>query len=359
MTETSADRTALWVVPVGDLGGVARHVLDAATTGVPGWRIVVLAPAGPLVERCREAGIATITGELGPEHGLRRSVAALRANAARLHPTVVHTHLAHADITAGIAFAGRRGPTLVSTEHGISGDPALYQSSRLRSSAMTGAHSLRLRSFDGIIAVSHSTRDQIRARWNPPDRLPIEVIANGVDRASVSSAEREPGLRIATLSRLSHEKRLEATLRAFAEILLVEPDARLTIAGEGPDRAALVALCTEIGISDAVAFPGFVDSRELLGRTDVIVQLSAWENCSYTLLDALAAGVGIVATPVGGNTELLPPSTLVSSQDSRSIASAVLEQARFPEQRPLIARDWPTLTDMTASISDFYGRLVR
>lgn len=344
---------------MGDFGGVARHVLDVAITGIPGWRIVVLAPAGPLVDACTEAGVATITGELGPAHGLRRSVRTLRGCVDRLRPAVVHTHLSHADITAGFAFASRRGPTLVSTEHGISADPALYQSSRLRSSVMTRVHNLRLRSFDGIIAVSRSTRDQIVSRWKPPARLPIEVIANGVDPWPPAGTPRAAGLRIATLSRLSHEKRLEATLRAFAEILLIEPDARLTMAGEGPDRAALEALCTEIGISDAVEFPGFVDSCELLGRTDVIVQLSAWENCSYTLLDALAAGVGVVATPVGGNPEILPPFSLVGSQEPRAIAAAVLEQALAPHRRSMLSPDWPNRAGMTSAISEFYDRVTQ
>ena len=42
----SRDRIALWCVPVADLGGVARHVLDAARVGIPGWRLVVLCPEG-------------------------------------------------------------------------------------------------------------------------------------------------------------------------------------------------------------------------------------------------------------------------------------------------------------------------
>ena len=44
-------RTALWVVPVSDLAGVARHVLDVAGAGLPGWRLTVLAPPGPLPDR--------------------------------------------------------------------------------------------------------------------------------------------------------------------------------------------------------------------------------------------------------------------------------------------------------------------
>ena len=70
--------TALWVVPVADLGGVARHVLDVAAVGLPRTRLVVLCPPGPLAERLRRAGAAVLVEDLGPEHGLAASVAALR-----------------------------------------------------------------------------------------------------------------------------------------------------------------------------------------------------------------------------------------------------------------------------------------
>ena len=69
-----AARTALapltlWVVPVADLGGVARHVLDVARVGLPGLRLAVLYPEGPLAERLREQGAAVFTGAVGPDAG--------------------------------------------------------------------------------------------------------------------------------------------------------------------------------------------------------------------------------------------------------------------------------------------------
>ena len=64
----------LWVVPVADLGGVARHVLDVARVGLPGLRLAVLCPEGPLAERLREQGAAVFTGDVGPDAGLAASV---------------------------------------------------------------------------------------------------------------------------------------------------------------------------------------------------------------------------------------------------------------------------------------------
>jgi glycosyltransferase involved in cell wall biosynthesis len=365
MSELLVDRAgdtaplALWVVPVGDFGGVARHVLDAASCGIPGWRIVVLAPEGPLVEACKQAGIAVIAGAFGPEHGLRSSMQCLRHLSERLHPSVIHTHLAYADLTAAASFPLRRGPVLVSTEHGISGDRSLYQKRGLHSRVMAFAHRTRLRAFDGVIAVSGSTADQMQRRWFPPSRLQITVLPNGIDHVNAVTAPRMDGLRISTISRLSHEKRLGDTLEAFAALLRRESSAHLTIAGDGPDREELLNRCTQLGIEGAVSFPGFMKAQELLRRTDVLVQLSAWENCSYTILDAINAGVGVVATPVGGNPEILPPRCLIESGDPVATASLICDQARSIEHRPTLPDGWPTVADMTTAISDFYESVRR
>ena len=115
------DPLALWVVPVGELGGVARHVLDVARVGVPGFRVWYLVPPGPLAERLRDLGAPVLTGELGPSAGTATSVATVRRTVTALRPAIVHSHLAYADVVVALATAGLP-VRLVSTEHGIAGD---------------------------------------------------------------------------------------------------------------------------------------------------------------------------------------------------------------------------------------------
>lgn len=67
---SAATSTALWVVPVPNFGGVARHTLDMARAGIPGYELVVLAPAGVLTERLKELGVRVIEAEFGPHAGL-------------------------------------------------------------------------------------------------------------------------------------------------------------------------------------------------------------------------------------------------------------------------------------------------
>lgn len=344
-----ARRTALWVVPVSDLAGVARHVLDVVRAGLPGWRLVVLCPPGPLADRIHEAGGAVLTAHFGPAAGLRASVASLRHTIRALRPQVVHSHLSYADVVA--AMVTPKQVTLVTTEHGIAADDSVYHSSGAQSRLMAGVHTVRLRRFDRVIAVSRATADAMAAKWHP--RQEVVVIPNGVD-PPVSAPRPATGLRFLSLARLAPEKRLDDLVSSFALVAKAEPDARLTIAGVGPLDLALRAQVDRLGLDSRVSFPGFVDAGAALAGADVVAQLSIWENCSYTLLDALSRGLGVVASPVGGNPELLPPDCLVDPTDHEGVASRLISQARDLEARQGLPAGWLTTSQMSALIGSSY-----
>ncbi len=335
-TTTPAPLT-LWVVPVADLGGVARHVLDVARVGLPGLRLAVLCPEGPLAARLRGQGSAVFTGDVGPDAGLAASVRTLRTAVRTLRPAAVHTHLAYADLAAFAAFgpgrARRRAgaPALLSTEHGIAPEDALYNANAAVARAKNLAHRARLRGTDLVIAVAQSTADVLRRKWGAG--APLTVVRNGVDgpavRAAAAGQRRAPGegLRILSLSRLAPEKNLDRLVAALPALLERDPGARLTLAGTGPLAAALRAQAEDLGVADAVDLPGFVEPWGTMAEHDVLVQLSSWENLSYTLLDAAAAGLPAVATDVGGNGEILPPERLVHETTPAAIADAVMRAA--------------------------------
>ena len=353
------DPLALWVVPVGELGGVARHVLDVARVGVPGFRVWYLVPPGPLAERLRDLGAPVLTGELGPSAGTATSVATVRRTVTALRPAIVHSHLAYADVVVALATAGLP-VRLVSTEHGIAGDDHVYHPSAARQRLMAAVHTVRVRRFDALIAVAHATAAVMRETWHAPR---VVVIHNGIDRpgpatgATGTDAPGDPaGLRVASLARLAPEKRLHLLVAAFAELRRSRPHATLTIAGEGPLLADLRAQVARLGLDDAVAFPGFVPADVVLANTDVLAQLSWWENCSYSLLDALVAGVGVCASPVGGNPEILPPECLVVPDDAERVAAVIAAQAEVG-RRPSLASTWPTVSEMTRSIAGVYEGL--
>jgi glycogen synthase len=340
--------TSLWVVPVSDLAGVARHVLDVARTGIPGWRLVFLTPPGALPTRLRELGASVHEGPFGPDHGLRSSVAALRQVVRHERPAVLHSHLAYADIVAALAV-GRR-PRLVTTEHGIARDDTVYHLSGARTRAMAAAHTARLRRFDAAIAVSRATAAAMVEKWHP--RREVVVIPNGVDRVATGSAT--TGLRILSLARLSPEKRLPALVDGFAELHRTHPETRLTLAGTGPEETALRAQVERLGLGGVVAMPGFVDPEPAMAEHDVLAMMSVWENCSYALLDAAVRGLGVVASDVGGNPEILPASALVRAEDTVGVAHALESQGLDLAARPGLEQ-WPSVADMCDRIAGTYA----
>ncbi|UJH69887.1 glycosyltransferase family 4 protein [Ornithinimicrobium sp. INDO-MA30-4] len=147
---------ALWVIPVADSGGVARHVRDVLRVGIPGWRVVVACPPGPLADDLHAAGHPVVEAQIGPHAGLPASVRAVRRLCSSLRPSIVHTHLSYADVVAAIAVP--RGIKLVTTEHGLAGDDTVYHGTSAKSKVMAGVHTARLKRFAAAIAVSGQPR---------------------------------------------------------------------------------------------------------------------------------------------------------------------------------------------------------
>ena len=365
---TAATLTVLWVVPVPDFGGVARHVLDVARTGIPGYRLVVCAPEGKLTERLRELNIPVHAVPFGPSRGFRTSFASLTHVIEREKPAIVHSHLAYADVIAAavVNFLKMRRranrsltvPTLITTEHGIAGDDAVYHGTSWRSKLMEQVHRVRLWGTNAAIAVSRSTAEQMRRKWGARR---VSIIYNGVDAPRLRAAVHkhrvltEPDApRILSLSRLSPEKGIDVLIEAFAQLRTVYPKAHLEIAGEGDLADTLTQQVRELHISDAVTFSGFVDPLEAMGRSDMVVQLSIWENCSYTLLDAKAAGLKTVATNVGGNPEILAPNELVNRRQNAFCDSVLEALMRNCEASAPSAWTWVTNAEMTAQIAELY-----
>ncbi|WP_371029227.1 glycosyltransferase [Pseudoclavibacter sp. JSM 162008] len=340
---------ALWVVPVSGLGGVARHVLDVAGAGLPGYELVVLSPEGPLAAELRDRGARVAVGKFGPDFGVLASIRTLRTAAQRLRPAVVHSHLAYADVIVAATHLPP-GTVRVTTEHGIAGDDQVYHRTAAKSKVMAKVHGIRLRRFDRVIAVAEATRRAMIAKWSPSQE--IRVILNGVDPVESPRPARSgrASLRILALARLSPEKRIPQLLRAFKVVLDARPDAHLTIAGVGELDSELKALAADLGISESVTFPGFVDPEEAMADADVLAQLSVWENCSYSLLDAANRGMRVIASRVGGNPEIVSPRGLVDNDDINAVAAALLDEAAETH-----LDNWLSVADMTRAVAEVYA----
>lgn len=376
MAVSHSQPVALHCVPVPGFGGVARHVSDIAEAGLPGYRLVVLCPPGALSAQLKELGAEVLEANFGTDAGFTASLRTLTSIIENLQPAIVHSHLAYADVVAAAAvnrLKARRllqrsihAPRLFTTEHGIAGDDAVYHGSPWRSRLMRAVHRVRLWGTDGALAVSQSTSDQMRRQWGARQ---VGVLTNGIDLSGISKAvvthrvvADDYQLRVLSLSRLAPEKGLDVLIEAFSQLHQQVPGASLEIAGEGEMLPQLQQQVRDLGLEGSVNFSGFVDPIAAMSRSDILVQLSVWENCSYTLLDAKAAGLKVIATAVGGNPEILSGAEMVPSlrQMTRDVAaSLVAKKVLEARDLPNTTFEWTTTEEMTSHLADYYGEGAR
>jgi glycosyltransferase involved in cell wall biosynthesis len=187
-----------------------------------------------------------------------------------------------------------------------------------------------------VVANSHDLR-RLALRSMP--ELSIDVISNGATlqaRAANSKAGRK-SVRIVAVSRLIVRKGLDTLIEALSR--LRGEAVSLDIAGEGPLSETLRELARSHGIADRVRFHGFLDRASLdslLADADVFVLTSVAESCSMALLEAMAAGLPLIATRVGGTSELVEHGTnglLIDAQNVDELSAALRTLVRDPAQR--------------------------
>lgn len=183
-------------------------------------------------------------------------------------------------------------------------------------------------------------RDRITHIVNGVDCERFQPLPEGKARGSEEFGVPPGAIVVGTVGRLEAVKGQEQLLRAWP---LVEQQAtaagrqvRLLLVGDGSRRTALESLARELGISGSVIFAGMrTDIPQLLRMMDVFVLPSLNEGISNTILEAMATGLPVVATRVGGNPELIDAQStgyLVDAGDSerlaQAIATLVLDDAR-------------------------------
>ena len=160
------------------------------------------------------------------------------------------------------------------------------------------------------------------------------VLPNAIDYGpyqrvpTVRSREEYP-LRLLYVGRLAREKGLYETFQGLRLAQELGVDARLTVAGQGPEEARLRRYAQALGIASRVDFVGgvFGDAKvELFAQSEVFILPSYSEGLPYALLEAMAAGIPVIATPVGAIPDVISHGThgyLVPARDGQAIAEAI------------------------------------
>ena len=287
----------------------------------------------------------------------------VRSLVTRENLCMVHTHGYRADVVSSGAVAGV-GAGRVTTVHGFTGGG-------LRNRLYEWAQRRVIRRFDGVVAVSRTLADQLRDEGIPDARLHTipncrRPPAGLLDRSQARTALglSMDAFHVGWIGRLSREKGPDVMLEALAHLDGAAPgtDLRTTFLGEGRLRSGLEARAGALSLEQAVRFPGRVpDAAEVLRAFDVVVLSSRTEGTPIVALEAMMAGIPLVATRVGGVPDLVgsEAALLVPPEDPEALADAVAEVRRNPQAAESRARRAAARAREMSSLESWAERYIK
>ena len=338
----------LCFLPDFDAGGAQRTVINLANA---------FAEAGENVQLCAartdgRAGEWVAPGVDTVDLGARRTRESLFLLARLLRsrrPDVLFASMIDANIVAWAAsrLMGQRKLRLVLREtnsHLARGDLGWLR-------RMLIGHAYR--GADRVVALSSGVAEEITSLYglNSPCVVTIPnpvMVSDIAGRVSVAKAERSPApggeTFILAIGRLTRQKGFDRLIEAYAQ--LPDESVRLVIVGEGEDRLALTQLAEKLGVAGRVTLAGYVSEIERwLAHAAVLALPSRWEGFGHVIVEAMAAGVPVVAydCPYGPRDILRTNinGILVREGDVAGLAAAlrrVLERPEFAENLRQTAR---------------------
>lgn len=300
-------RMITWL-PVGGIEHKIAAVLPALDRDLFEPHIVCLRERGSLADALEGAGVPVHVVRFGTRwdpFALRRLCDLVR----RLKVDLVHSHMYRANVPATVLKLRMPELRVVANYHNVDTWDTWRQ---YRMDAWMAPRR------DMNVAVSNAVRENVMRRLQlPPDR--IRTLYNGIDLNSfhpVSATERHAiraelgwpaGARIALMSaRLVPQKNHDFVLRNLPEILRDAPRARVVFVGTGTEEEKLRRMAAELGVAGNVTFTGpRSDIPRLLAASDVFVLPSLKEGFSNAILEAMACGLPVVASGVGGTREVI------------------------------------------------------
>jgi glycosyltransferase involved in cell wall biosynthesis len=187
-----------------------------------------------------------------------------------------------------------------------------------------------------IIAISGAVAARLVSAGVDPSRIADIPSAVDLTNASALRQRSSPEPLVVAAGALTPEKGHRVLLEAFARVADERHDARLIIAGDGPERVPLEALARSLNLLPRVHFAGAVpEAMDLIARAAILVQPSRREALGTALLEAMALGVPVIASATGGPAELLADGhgVLVPPGDAARLAAAISELLADPALR--------------------------
>lgn len=280
------------------------------------------------IKRIRNPDVRVI--EFNKKPGpLLASLLPLYSMISELAPDIIHTRN-YSTIECQLPAFFARVPYRIHSEHGRDSDDIIGLSQKkkwIRKSLSPLIHQ--------YVALSKDLEKYLIQHVGIPSHK-IKQIYNGVNlkRYYPQDLKNDQSLIVLTAGRLTPVKDIPTLLKAFALLQKEMPNAQLWVAGDGPERSALEQLTHHLQLQEQVRFLGQrEDLSQLMAQANIYVQSSLFEGISNTLLEAMASGLPIVATEVGGNSELImhrQHGFLVPKKAPIQLADAMISVASSP-----------------------------
>lgn len=379
----AADRRPLvaHVVYRFDTGGLENGVVNLINhmpAGAYRHAVVALTEVAPtFARRIRRDDVEFVSLHKPPGQGMRLYPRLYRLFR-RWRPAVVHTrNLAALECQVPAMLAGV--PVRIHGEHGRDVDD--LDGASVRHQWMRRAYRPFVHQY---VALSRELATYLQRRVGVPPRRLCEI-CNGVD---IERFHRAPGGRLhiegcpftepslwlaGTVGRMQAVKAQTLLARAFVRALQIEPALRdrlrLVMVGEGPLRAEAQALLDAAGVGDLVWLPGErADVPDVMRGLDGFVLPSLAEGISNTILEAMASGLPVIATDVGGNAELVvhgETGEIVPPSDAEALDASLVRMATNPARATALgsagraaAEQRFSLPAMVAAYQGLYDRLL-
>ncbi|MGY6411711.1 MAG: glycosyltransferase family 4 protein [Alkalilacustris sp.] len=234
--------------------------------------------------------------------------------------THLHNHLGDASGTVAMLAGAMTGIPFSYTAHG---PDLFFEPHRWRIDEKTARARF-------VVCISHFCRSQMMLFSDPLHWQKLAIVRCGVEPARYGQTPRERfGKHVLFVGRLAAVKGVPLLLEAFARVRATNPEARLTLVGDGPDRTKLEGRAAGLGLTDAVRFTGYLDQDKVaaaLAEADMLVLPSFSEGLPVVLMEALASRIPVIATQVAGVAELVrdgETGLLVPAGDVDSLADGL------------------------------------
>lgn len=310
-------------------GGAFEHV--ASLSGALAEAGHEVAICGPLADRAADLTVEVIPVDivrpLSPPRDAR-SIADLAAVFRRFRPDLIHAHGSKGGVMARLARLATPRTPLVHTPHGFAF--AGYFSTRRERTAFKLIERSLSPLTSRIVCVCEA---EAALASTVCAKRKIRVVHNGIVPPSPTAPDpRLAGLRsdgpvVCVISGLRPGKGIETLIEALPAVVGAVPDAQIVIAGGGGERDRLLELAEKAGVTASLRMIGEVsDVYAVLAAADVFVSPSWAESFPYSILEAMAMGLPIAATDVGGVREAVEDGAtglLVPARDPAALGTAI------------------------------------